>query len=241
MLKRVSPKTLVLPPAGGDGLGGEAARAADVKVMLASTHDELRQHQHGEHQRDPPLLAVGLLLLLEGAQVEQHDDEDEEHHDGARVDQDLHHGQEVGLGEEEDGGHVEEREHQQQQRVDDVLAGDGADAAGHGEDPEDDEEHLGDRHGSIPLLFDATLPMMRLPSAMPAGSAPGSSVWRPRAPRRRAAAGGRLGLVESILRDRTIAVNCALRAPDGSIRSASVTRGRLPCARTPGWRATSPC
>ena len=47
------------------------------------------------------------------------------------VDQDLDHGQEVGLGEEEDGGHVEEREHQQQQRVDDVLAGDGAQGAGH--------------------------------------------------------------------------------------------------------------
>ena len=53
------------------------------------------------------------------------------------VDQDLHHGQEVGLGEEEDGGHVEEREHQQQQGVDHVLAGDGAQAADHGQDRED--------------------------------------------------------------------------------------------------------
>ena len=57
---------------------------------------------------------MGLLLLLEGAQIEEHDHEHEQHHDGPCVHQDLDHSHEVGLGEEEDGGHVEEREHQQE-------------------------------------------------------------------------------------------------------------------------------
>ena len=122
---RASPNALLLPPASA------MARAwrrpgADMKVMPARTTDELRQHQHRQPQRHPALLAVGLLLLLEGPQVEEHDDEHEQHHDGARVHEDLHDGQEVGLGKKEDGGDVDEREHQQQQGVHHVLASDGA-------------------------------------------------------------------------------------------------------------------
>ena len=49
--------------------------------------------------------------------AEQHDHEEEEHDDGAGVDDDLHGGEEVGLLGDEQHGDAEQRHHQRQRRV----------------------------------------------------------------------------------------------------------------------------
>ncbi len=81
-----------------------------------------------------------------GAQVfglvdaEQHDHEQEQHDDGAGVDDDLHRGQEVGLERDEQDGHAEQREHQAQGAAHRVLAEDDAEGAAQDEQGREGED-----------------------------------------------------------------------------------------------------
>src|SRR5665811_87463 len=104
--------------------------------------DELGQHEGRKHEHHPLLLGVQLLELLELPQVQEHDHEREQHQDGSGIHQHLYHGQEVGLGQQEDAGHVQEREHEQDEPVDDVGARDDAQGSYHRQGSEHDEDEL---------------------------------------------------------------------------------------------------
>ena len=56
--------------------------------------------------------------------VEHHDDEQEQHHDGADVDEHEHDRQELSLEEQPDGGTCDEAQHQEKHRVHRVLGDD---------------------------------------------------------------------------------------------------------------------
>ena len=81
-------------------------------------------------------------VQLDAAQVEQHDDEEEEDHDRAGVDQDLHGGDEVGLEQDEDRGEAEEHDHEPARRRHRVLAGDGQERRHEGDGREHAVEDL---------------------------------------------------------------------------------------------------
>ena len=106
--------------------------------------DPGQEQQQGEPRRpddegERPL--AGKRIALQGFQpvhAQQHDDEQEEHHDGAGVDNHLHDGEEVGRLLHEQHGDAEQRHHEHQGGVDGVAGSDDPDGAGH-----DD----GGRHG----------------------------------------------------------------------------------------------
>src|SRR5262249_6897918 len=80
---------------GGDhrSFVGDEARAAEgdgVRPRKQALYDIAHQSEEGHQQRKTEILGArsyGFGVLRSG--VEQHDDEDEEHHDGARVDDHL--------------------------------------------------------------------------------------------------------------------------------------------------------
>ena len=124
---------LVDPGLGGPGAGG-------LEVGVGHGHD--RQGEDGgghDHGRDALAADRLHLQVLGPVDAEQHEDEQEQHDDGAGVDDHLHGGQEVGLLRHEQHGDAEQRGHQRQGGVDGVgaehhahRAGE-ADGAGHRE------------------------------------------------------------------------------------------------------------
>ena len=77
---------------------------------------------------------------LAGADVG--DDEDVEHHDRARVDDDLRGGHELGAQQQEQRGQREQVAHQREHRVERVAQGDGSHGAGDRADRGDEEDDL---------------------------------------------------------------------------------------------------
>ena len=74
--------------------------------------------------RGDPLASAQRLdrEVLGPVDAEQHDDEQEQHDDGAGVDDHLHGGEEVGLLGDEQHGDAEQREHERQRGVHRVAA-----------------------------------------------------------------------------------------------------------------------
>ena len=64
----------------------------------------------GEEEEDGQAERGGLprIRALRVLGIQQHDDEEEQHHDGAGVDEDLQHAEEVGVEEEEVRGHPDQ-------------------------------------------------------------------------------------------------------------------------------------
>jgi hypothetical protein len=79
--------------------------------------------------------AIGKWVHVD---VQHHDHEQEQHHDGTDVDQYQHDGQELGLEQHPDAGGVEERQHQEQRRGDRVAGRDNAGRGNH----HDGREHV---------------------------------------------------------------------------------------------------
>jgi hypothetical protein len=75
--------------------------------------------------------------------VHEHDDEQEEHHDPAGIDQDLHRADELRLLEEEDAGHEQEARKQEKSGVDRVLRDDDRDRRPERQDGQDGEHDAG--------------------------------------------------------------------------------------------------
>ena len=82
--------------------------------------------------RERPV-ARELLAKLLGVDVEHHDHEQEQHHDGAHVDEHQHDPQEFGIEHQPDDGAVEEAQHQKQRAM-------------HGVAREDHAERRADQH-----------------------------------------------------------------------------------------------
>ena len=76
-----------------------------------------------DRDTDRPPLVVGVGLVTDRGAGE-HDAEQEQHHHGADVDQDLRDGDELGRGEDVLGGDATEHDDQPQRGVDDVLGRD---------------------------------------------------------------------------------------------------------------------
>ena len=95
-----------------------------------------------EDRGHPALAGQGLHEAVGGVDADEHDDDEEQHHDGAGVDEDLDDTEEVGtLGDVEDA----EDDHRQghaERRVDGLLGKDQTEGAQDREGSEHPEEHL---------------------------------------------------------------------------------------------------
>src|SRR5688572_5279640 len=129
-----------------DGRGNVLRAAA---VDYGTGRAEAAPHDPADHTRcdkpdDRPQAATKVITVIM-TEVEQHDDEEEQHHDRARIDDDLDRRNEVRAEQHVDCREAEEREHQEQQARDRVVAHDHAHAAADGDRGEHQEEQLGDR------------------------------------------------------------------------------------------------
>jgi hypothetical protein len=128
----------------GDALGAAALERLrdDLGVgRLARVEQRGDGDGHGRDHADPvgggtERAAGAHRLLLE---VEQHDHEQEEHHDGARVHDDLDGREEVGLERDEDDGEREQRADERQGCVHRLAQQHHAERADHHHDREHDE------------------------------------------------------------------------------------------------------
>ena len=120
-MKRDSPiwSTLATPlarcgwqaPLGGTGAGGLAVGGGDGQQRQA-------EHARADDPGGDALAAERLdREVLGPVDAEQHQHEQEQHDDGAGVDDHLHGGQEVGLLGHEQHGDAEQRGHERQGRV----------------------------------------------------------------------------------------------------------------------------
>ncbi|OIQ70034.1 hypothetical protein GALL_483610 [mine drainage metagenome] len=98
-------------------------------------HDT-RDHSH----RGSPRLGVEDVLLLVFRQLDQHDHEEEQHHDAARIDQNLRHPEELGIHGEVAAGHAEHGEEESQDAVHGALGDHHEGGPGQGQEPEDREQ-----------------------------------------------------------------------------------------------------
>ncbi len=73
-------------------------------------------------------------------QVHQHDDEEKQHHDAAAIDEHLHGGDELGMAQQEERRHRQERGQQRDRAVHRIAQRDHQDGAADGERAEEVEQ-----------------------------------------------------------------------------------------------------
>jgi len=96
---------------------GDAARRGAFKNRL----DENREDGANGDDAGRPSELVGLAALFL-FQVEQHDDEEKQHHDRAGIDEHLHRRKEEGVQQHEQSGHRNDGQHQKHRAGDRVAA-----------------------------------------------------------------------------------------------------------------------
>ena len=129
--------------ADGRGRGRHAERTAIGRQLPAAQHRRQFQEQHDADGRADRQVALEAAAQLREIHVEHHHDEQEQHGDRADVDDDQNHGQELGPGDQEQGGSVEERQDQEQHRMDRVAGADNH----RGRDQEDGGEQVEKKRG----------------------------------------------------------------------------------------------
>ena len=82
-------------------------------VHLQQDKDQDGKQGHGRDQRHKPLL-VARLEVGRHQPPGKHDGKDDQDGDGPDVDQELDHGQELGLQQDVEASHTHEREHQKE-------------------------------------------------------------------------------------------------------------------------------
>ena len=102
--------------------------------------------QSKRKRRGDKSLPVELHHVKRYIQIDKHDDEHEEHHDSADVQNDLYHKEELGLELEEDAGSGEQSGDQENGAVDDIPARHHEDRARYGEYGEKGEEDFVSGH-----------------------------------------------------------------------------------------------
>src|SRR5262249_3748055 len=96
--------------------------------------------QSGQRQREreaTELRELGKVGAFLFASVKKHDNEDEEHHDGAAIDYDLHGGDELGAHQQVKSGESDHHDNERQSAVNRVLLQNEADRADYGKRRED--------------------------------------------------------------------------------------------------------
>ena len=112
--RRVSTETVL-------GVSGPGVGAA--RWCARSSMPSMPAKNGAAEERRPALAGCRVDRRRFAADVEQHDDEQEEHHDGAGVDEDLERGQERRAEQHEEHGDREQRHHQAHRRVHRVPVG----------------------------------------------------------------------------------------------------------------------
>ena len=122
--------------------GGRRVLAGEAVLGDADDHQQERGQQRGDADAGQDALADERLLaqVLLAVDAEQHDHEQDQHDDGAGVDDDLHGGEELGVLLEEQHRHAEQRRHQAERRVDRVARDHDPDRAGQHDDRGHDED-----------------------------------------------------------------------------------------------------
>ena len=98
-------------------------------------------------------IAREALAQLLDVDVEHHDDEQEQHHDGADVDEHEREREELGLDEQPQQRALHEREHEEQRRVHGVARRDDAERGHDQHGRKRVEQHPGDQDVSFPSFF----------------------------------------------------------------------------------------
>src|SRR5690606_26319743 len=106
----------------------------------ATQHQRDQGHEGDGHGRAAREDDEGAALFLLGLQVEEHDDEKEQHHDGPAVDEDLEDADQEGVQLDEEGGQSEKGKHHGEGRADRIAARDHANASKEGQSGEEVEE-----------------------------------------------------------------------------------------------------
>src|ERR1043165_469592 len=122
--------------------------------VRARPHDGEEEEEQPEPDGKAALPEGGEdALLRQVPDVDEHDDEEEEDHDAAGVDEHLHGADELGPLDDEEHGDAEEREQEKQRRVHRVAHRDDEDRRRHGDgaDDQEDEEDGGHRVTSVIL------------------------------------------------------------------------------------------
>ena len=89
--------------------------------MLDDDHvDDREYHESGDARGQCPIAGNPAAKLLD-VDVEHHDDEQEQHHDGADVDEHEHDTEELRIEQQPDQRAVEEAQDQQQRRIDGIA------------------------------------------------------------------------------------------------------------------------
>jgi len=142
--------------------GDVAARAGVVRGEADGLHrgerrPEGRDQQHrqpeAEHQGGQPLPAQHLDHRVGAVPPDHHQHEQEQHHDRAGVDDDLHEAEERRLLDHVQRAEREHRQHQEQRRVHGVLGEDHAERAEQRQRAEDPEGHgLASGHRVLDVL-----------------------------------------------------------------------------------------
>lgn len=119
---------------------GKGELAAHGLLEVAENGHHFAQKRHADDKGSAPreVEPPGGFLAL---QVQQHDDEDKQHHDGPRVHEDLDQGHELGIERQVQPGDAEEIDHQRQSRIDGVVVEDQPDTARDGQHREGPEEN----------------------------------------------------------------------------------------------------
>ena len=123
----------------GGGSGHKVERLVGLVRGLGKNADEL----DGEGEHDPEAAEdrgeLGRPLFL-GLQVEEHDDEDEQHHDRAGVNEDLDDPDEEGVEADEQAGEADEGGDHGKGGCDGISQGDHRDAADQHDDRKEPEK-----------------------------------------------------------------------------------------------------
>ena len=110
---------------------------------------ELREHDDADQRADRQVLEEALAQLGE-VDVQHHHDEKEEHRDGANVDDDQDHRQELRTHKHEEAGRIDEGEDEVEHGVHGIAGGDHHEGGSHRHEGEDIEEDRRDIHTAIP-------------------------------------------------------------------------------------------
>src|SRR5881397_2694322 len=115
-----------------------AASGLDVPYSRGN-QKEKKQTQRDSDEFQPPK-AVGTIFVRR--QIQQHDDEYKQNHDGARVHDDLNHCKEVSAKQDKQTGHRGEHENQRECAVEHVLLREHVDGCSGGECRKEEKQYL---------------------------------------------------------------------------------------------------
>ncbi len=161
----------------GRGHGAERVGREGGRAELSGAEHREEQDEEGDSDSDARFPEGGEhRLVRELADVREHDDEEEEDHDAARVDEQLHRADELGVREDEEHRDAEEREEQEERRVNRVAHRDDEDRARDGDPAEHQKEDH--REGARQPVHQRVSPVRSF-GAPSAGSSSPSSTVRP--------------------------------------------------------------